>query len=187
MRDAERWRAINEHVFNWLYLQSLFSISRVLDVFKMKIDMKESAIINRFGLGILGSEKDKEWIEKAKEQLKEAVKGDANAIKKSMVNFQPSDHEQLSKIMEDLTDEIGKLLLSYPHNIPPEFLAIIVNVREKAAGIFKQSKTVRDIMDKQGVNYNKVNTAMTGLESKTVHDFFSELLKLLDIAEKYLR
>lgn len=186
MRDTQRWQAINQQVFNWLYVHFWISVEGVLRVFKVKIDVKASPTIVKFGVEYMNPESSKEWQQKAAEELRKVIKSGAETVKKNMESFKPSDHKELAKVVESLETEINELLTSFPHQIPPEFLVTIVNVRERAKSIRKQSGTMANtnVIDKAGLDYKELNTGMIEKESEHVHKFFSELLKLLEILEK---
>jgi hypothetical protein len=186
IRDNQRWQAVNSHVFNFLYLKIYAALSEMFAVFKVKLDVKESPRITKLGIEYMNPKAYEEWKKKVIEELKKIEKDGSEPIEKNMFEWQPSTHKEFSRIMADLKDYINELLNSYPHQIPPDFLAKIIDVRERAYGLSNQSLMFSDkeVVEKLGFEYQKMHDSMMKMESGFVLDLVSKILKLLEILDK---
>jgi hypothetical protein len=186
MRDTQRWEAINKYVFGFLYLKTQAVLSETFEVFGIEIELKESPTVKKVGVEYLNPEHSREWNQKSRKELEKIVKEGSQSIRKNIESWKPSTHGEFSRIMKSFKDEINELLRSYPHQIPPEFLSVIVDVRERTSGLSNQSRLLshEDIMKEQRIDYKELNFSHAEMESNDVLDLFSKLLKLLDILEK---
>jgi hypothetical protein len=187
MRDYQRWKAINSHVFNFLYLGTWAVMGQILGVFQVKIEVKESKMIEKFGVEYLNPKAEKEWSEKVKKEFEKTVKDGKDIVEKNMLKWKPTTHKEFARILKEYKDIINRLLESYPHQIPPEFLSLIIDVRERAHGLSNQSTMLSDtaFFVEQNVDYQGFHDRqVTDMESDHVLDLFCKLLKLLEVLDK---
>lgn len=188
IRDTQRWEAINEYVLGFLNLKTYGVLGQAFGVLGIEIEAKEKPTIKKTGVEFLNPEYTREWYQKTKQELEKILKEDAQPIKKNIEKWKPSTHKEFSEIMKSFNDGINELLISYPHQIPPELLSKIVCVRERARGLSNLSKALSsvDFMKEKGYDYKEVNFNFAEMESKDVFDLFTKMLTLLNVLEKNL-
>jgi len=186
MRDAQRWESINKYVFGFLYLLTWGLVGEVFSIFGVKIDVKESSFIEKFGVQYMNPEHYREWKEKARQELEKVVKEGADTIRTNIKTWQPSKHKKFSSVLSVFQTKINDLFSAYPHQIPPEFLSPIVEARDRARGLSNLSGMLSDVefIRSQGRTYAEVNASFVDMESRDVLDLFSKTLKVLDVLEK---
>jgi len=152
----------------------------------VKLDIKQSPTITKFGVEYLNPEHHREWQQKVRQELKKTVKENSDMIKKNMRSWKPSTHKEFSETLQEFKNGVNELLASYPHQIVPEFLSVIIDVRERARGVLNQSEMLseKEFFEKRGVDYKEFHTSRIESESHDIHDLFSKLLKLLYILDK---
>ena len=188
IRDTQRWEAINEYVLGFLNLKIYAVLGQVFGVLGIQIEAKENPIITKAGVEFINPAYDQEWYQKTKQELEKILKDGAQPIKLNLERWDPSTHKEFSEIMKSFKDGINELLMSYPHQIPPELLSKIVSIRERAHGLSNTSKvlTFEDFMKEKGYDYKEMNFRSAEMESNFMFDLFTKMLDLLNVLEKNL-
>lgn len=186
IRDNQRWQAVNRYVFGFLYLGVWAFLEELFGIFNVKIEVGVSPTVKKFGIEYMNPEHYTALKQELRKKLKEVTDGESTAIKKNMQKWNPTTHEKFSKCLEDFYDRIKKLLEDYPHQIPPEFLSAIIDVRERTRGLKNQSEMLSDteFFKEKGVNYDRFHSSFINPESQDVHDLFIKLSKLLNLLDK---
>jgi hypothetical protein len=185
MRDRQRWEVMNMYIFNLLNDDTCEFIDKILKILNVTVDVKNGQPILKYDVESLSMEEEK-GLQHAREQriLKRITQEGSKPIEKIMRNWQPATHKEFSKIMEHFKDRITELLKSYPHQIPPELLSPIIDVREKAQNVSKLSDKLTNEVPPNEEPLKTAREFVVYLESKDVLKLFSTMLILLEVLEK---
>jgi len=187
MRDNERWHAVNIHVYNLIFFMGWETLQRLFKIFKIKLeDMKESPTISQLGIEYHNPKSGTEFKQKLLQELKSIEEGGSVPIRKNMLDWDTEKFSEFSTVMKGFVNFINYTLNSFPHQIPPEFLSKIVDVREKARSLSYRAETYsnKKQWEDLGIDYQKHVISMLDWESSETHMFFSELRALLKTLDK---
>ena len=182
MRDNQRWHAVNIHVYNSIYFMGWETVQSLFKIFEIKLEgMKESPTISQLGIEYYNPNSGKEFKQKLLQELKSIEEGGAVPIRKNMLNWNTGKFSEFSTVMRNFVNFINHILNSFPHQIPPELLSKIVDVREKAQSLSYRAETYsnKKQWEDLGIDYQKHVISMLDWESSEIHLFFSELRALL--------
>ncbi|MFZ3076962.1 MAG: hypothetical protein WA139_00740 [Candidatus Aenigmatarchaeota archaeon] len=142
IRDNERWMTINTYVYNFLFSKIYVFIEELIEILNIEIKFNQQPKIKRLGIEYFNPNFFNESLGKYEKVLKELSEESESVFLESIKTWNHEKFRIFSNVLDDFYKEINKLLVDYPHNIPPEILKHIILVREELRGRSNFAKTL---------------------------------------------
>ena len=178
-KEDERWNVINKYVFNQLYLEFQMFIYSFLANLRVEYNRpKLKKTIKRKGKEYLNPKYASELLKIVSNKLSGLSKEKISYFEKLITDINEKNIIKLKSILISFSDKITELLNRFPHNIPPELLSKIINVRENAFYL-RNNMGLLDYI-------NKIpdNKPIKSIIAKKLHEFILSLCSLNDDIKK---